>query len=71
MKRIFQNGWNRLWELTDLYVVDNIVNLTGRAAFQAGGAVRRVQTGQLQSYGAVLAAGAIVIVVVVYAANPL
>ncbi|GAB4328472.1 MAG: NADH-quinone oxidoreductase subunit L [Dehalococcoidia bacterium] len=69
--RVFQEGWNRLIELFDTYVVDAIVNGSGAVTARASGMLRTVQTGQAQFYAFVLGAGAIVIIVAVYTANPL
>ncbi|HMO53601.1 MAG TPA: hypothetical protein PJ994_03785 [Tepidiformaceae bacterium] len=69
--RIFQRGWNRLLELNDRYVVDGLVNGTGRVAREASSRLKVVQTGQLQSYGLGVAAGVIILAVAVFAANPL
>ena len=71
VKQIFQNGWNRLLEANDRYVVDGLVNGSARAAREASTRLRGIQTGQLQSYGLGIAAGVVVIVVAIYAANPL
>jgi NADH-quinone oxidoreductase subunit L len=69
--RILQRGWNRLLELNDRYVVDGIVNGTGRVFREASTRLKVVQTGQLQSYGLGVAAGVIILAVAVFAANPL
>jgi NADH-quinone oxidoreductase subunit L len=69
--RIFQNGWNRLLELNDKWVVDGAVNGSGILVRQISTRARALQTGQLQSYGLGLAAGVIILVVAVFAANPL
>jgi len=69
--RIFQRGWNRLLELNDRYVFDGIVNGSARVARDASSRLRTIQTGQIQSYGLGIAAGVVVIVLAVYAANPL
>jgi NADH-quinone oxidoreductase subunit L len=68
---IFQNGWNRLLELNDKYVVDGAVNGSGILVREISSRARSLQTGQLQSYGLGLAAGVIILVVAVFAANPL
>ena len=69
--RIMQRGWNRLLQANDRYVVDGIVNGSGRLAREASSRLRFVQTGQVQSYGLGFVAGIIVIVIAVYTANPL
>jgi NADH-quinone oxidoreductase subunit L len=69
--RIMQGGWNRLLQANDKYVVDGIVNGTGRVAREASSRLRTIQTGQVQGYGLGIVAGILVIVVAVYAANPL
>jgi NADH-quinone oxidoreductase subunit L len=69
--RIMQRGWNRLLELNDKYVVDGVVNGTGRLGREASARLRTIQTGQVQGYGLGIVAGVVVIVAAVYAANPL
>ncbi len=69
--RIMQGGWNRLLQANDKYVVDGIVNGSGRLAREASSRLRVIQTGQVQGYGLGIVAGILVIVVAVYAANPL
>jgi NADH-quinone oxidoreductase subunit L len=69
--RIMQRGWNRLLQANDRYVVDGVVNGSGRLAREASSRLRFIQTGQLQSYGLGFVAGVIVIVIAVYTANPL
>ncbi len=71
VKTIFQRGWNRMLELNDRYVVDGMVNGTGRVARDASTRLKTIQTGQLQSYGLGLAAGVIILAVAVFTANPL
>ncbi len=70
-KVVLQRGWNRLLELNDRYVVDGAVNGAGRAAAFASSRLRVIQNGQPQAYGLGLAAGVIVVVLAVFAANPL
>ena len=62
---LFQRGWNRLVEAFDAFAVDGAVNGTGWLAAQSGRALRHVQTGQVQLYGAVIAAGAIIVALIV------
>jgi len=69
--RLFQGGWNRLLAANDKYVVDGIVNGSGRLVSSASSRMRSIQTGQIQSYGLGIVAGVVVIVVAVFAANPL
>ncbi len=69
--RILQRGWNRLLELNDKYIVDGVVNGTGRVAREASTRLKVVQTGQLQSYGLGVAAGVIILALAVFTANPL
>ncbi|MGE3074309.1 MAG: NADH-quinone oxidoreductase subunit L [Dehalococcoidia bacterium] len=69
--RIMQRGWNRLLQANDRYVVDGVVNGSARAAREASSRLRLIQTGQVQGYGLGIVAGILVIVVAVYAANPL
>jgi NADH-quinone oxidoreductase subunit L len=70
-KTLFQRAWNRLVELVDTYIVDGIVNGSGWLTREASARVGIIQTGQLQLYGAGIAAGVVVIVAVIFAANPL
>ena len=69
--RILHRGWNRLLQANDKYVVDGIVDGSARLAREASARLRYIQTGQFQSYGLGFIAGIVVIVVAVYAANPL
>ncbi len=71
IKRVFQNGWNRLMELNDKYVFDGIVNGAATLASNLSMRARVLQNGQLQTYGLGIAAGVIIVTVAVYAANPL
>ena len=71
VKTFFQRGWNRLLELNDRYVIDGVINGSGRLARTVSDHLQVIQTGQLQAYRAILVAGVIVIVAAVYAANPL
>jgi NADH:ubiquinone oxidoreductase subunit 5 (subunit L)/multisubunit Na+/H+ antiporter MnhA subunit len=71
VKFLFQRCWNRLIELIDTYVVDGAVNGSGWVTRRASDRLRVIQTGQLQLYGAGVAAGVVVIVAVIYTANPL
>ncbi len=71
VKFVLQRGWNRLLELNDRYVVDGIVNGSGRFAAEVSSRLRVIQTGQVQGYGLGLVAGVVVVVIAVYSANPL
>ncbi len=71
VRTVMQKGWNRLLELNDRYIVDGIVNGSGRIIRSASFRSRAIQNGQLQTYGLGLAAGVIVVVVAVFTANPL
>ena len=71
VRTVLQNGWNRLLELNDRYVVDGAVNGSARLARQLSTRGRVLQNGQLQSYGLGFAAGIIILVVAVFTANPL
>ncbi len=71
VKTIFQKGWNRLLQMNDRYVVDGIVNGSGRLTREISDRARAIQTGQLQSYGLGFVAGVVILVVAVFAANPL
>ncbi|MEO6398520.1 MAG: NADH-quinone oxidoreductase subunit L, partial [Tepidiformaceae bacterium] len=71
VKTIFQKGWNRLLQMNDRYVVDGIVNSSGRLTRGLSERARAIQTGQLQSYGLGFVAGVVILVVAVFAANPL
>jgi NADH-quinone oxidoreductase subunit L len=71
VKIVFQKGWNRLLELNDKYVIDGIVNGSGRVTAAASGRLRVIQTGQVQGYGLGIAVGVVAVVIAVYAASPL
>jgi NADH-quinone oxidoreductase subunit L len=71
VKLVLQRGWNALLQANDRYVVDGIVNGTGRAGRELSSRLRLAQSGQVQSYGLAIGAGVVIIVVAVYAANPL
>ena len=65
--RMFVNGLCYILELFDTYVVDGIVNGFAKLSMVSGGAIRRVQTGQLQFYGLALIVGVVVVIAVWYA----
>ncbi len=71
VKTVLQKGWNRLLEMNDRYVVDGLVNGSGRVTRDVSMRLRAIQNGQLQTYGLGIAAGVIVVVVAVFTANPL
>ena len=71
VRNILQRGWNRLLQLNDQYVVDGVVNGSGRLTRQLSSRLRVIQTGQLQTYGLGVAAGVLILVLAVYTANPL
>ncbi|MCK6565948.1 MAG: hypothetical protein L6Q80_14545, partial [Dehalococcoidia bacterium] len=64
-------GWNRLLELTDRYVIDGVANGSGRLVRGVSSGLRPIQNGLLQTYGLGFAAGVIIFVLAVFAANPL
>ncbi|MDP2729386.1 MAG: NADH-quinone oxidoreductase subunit L [Dehalococcoidales bacterium] len=53
-------------EKIDTYVVDGTVNGVAEGAYAEGGAIRRMQTGQLQLYGLAIGIGIIAIILVMY-----
>jgi NADH-quinone oxidoreductase subunit L len=63
---ILQNGIFRLIELFDIYVVDGIVNGVAKIAIVASSVFRRLQTGQLQSYGLAIVLGVLIVMVVLF-----
>jgi NADH-quinone oxidoreductase subunit L len=65
--RVLYEGLFKLVQLFDTYVVDGIVNGLGKITVAASGALRKVQTGQLQSYGLAIAIGVVIIVAVFFA----
>jgi len=71
VRRFFMRGWNRVLELNDRYIVDGAVNGSGRLAREVSLRLRPAQNGLLQTYGLGFAAGVIIFVVAVFAANPL
>ena len=71
VRKIFQGGWNRLMQASDTYIVDGLVNGTGRVARGASTRLKVIQTGQVQSYGLGIVAGAIILALAVFTANPL
>ena len=68
---VFQRGWNRLVEQFDTLAVDGAVNGTGWVGQQSSRVLRHAQTGQVQLYGAGIAAGVFIVAIIVFIANPL
>ncbi|MGH2609466.1 MAG: NADH-quinone oxidoreductase subunit L, partial [Tepidiformaceae bacterium] len=68
---VFYGGVLRICQLFDTYVIDGAVNGSGRLGAWSSGQLRAIQNGQVQAYQWSLAAGVIIIVVAVFAANPL
>ena len=52
--------------LFDKYIIDGIVNGTGRFVRGLGGVTRRSESGFLQNYGAVLFGGALLLMIAVF-----
>ncbi len=67
----FQRGWNRLVEQFDTFGVDGTVNGVGWVGQQSSRVLRHAQTGQVQLYGAGIAAGVFIVAIIVFIANPL
>ncbi len=65
--RVLYDGLFRLIELFDNYVVDGVVNGTAKVTVLSSSVVRRVQTGQLQSYGLAIVLGVLIITGVIFA----
>jgi NADH-quinone oxidoreductase subunit L len=66
--RLLVDGLFYAIQLFDTYVVDGIVNGLAKLTMVTGGSVRKVETGQLQTYGLVFALGVIIIMVIYFAA---
>ena len=60
--RGFYGGLSRGLDWADKSIVDKAVNWVGLLSTNVGGALRQVQTGQLQGYGMAISAGVLVIV---------
>jgi NADH-quinone oxidoreductase subunit L len=71
VRRAFHRGWNRALELFDRWVVDGAVNGSGQLGRLVSDRLRLVQNGQVQAYGLGFAAGVVILVVAVFATNPL
>ncbi len=54
-------GARLAYDYFDQKVVDGVVNGSGRGASETGGLLRRIQTGRIQQYAALLFAGAAVL----------
>ena len=67
----FQHGWNRLVQAFDTHIIDGAVNGTGWVGAQSSNLLRHAQTGQVQLYGAGIAAGVFIVAIIVFIANPL
>ena len=65
--RVLYDGLFRLIELFDTYVVDGTVNGAAKVTVVSSSVVRRVQTGQLQSYGLAIVLGVLIITAVIAA----
>jgi len=65
--RVLYDSLFRLIELFDIYVVDGTVNGVAKVTVVSSSIVRRVQTGQLQSYGLAIVLGVLIIMAVVAA----
>ena len=61
----FQRGWNQLVERFDTLAVDGAVNGVGWVGTQSSRVLRHAQTGQVQLYGAGIAAGVFIIAIIV------
>lgn len=68
---LLQNGWNRLLELNDKWVVDGAANGSAKAVSFVSDRLRTVQNGQIQAYGLGIGAGVFAIIIAVFAADPL
>ena len=65
--RVLVNGLFYRVQQFDTYVVDGTVNGLGKITVRAGGTLRRLQTGQLQSYGLAIVVGVVIIMAVFFA----
>jgi NADH-quinone oxidoreductase subunit L len=65
--RVLVNGLFYRIQQFDTYVVDGTVNGLGKIPVKASSALRRLQTGQLQSYGLAIVIGVVIIVAVFFA----
>ncbi len=60
---VLYRGIFRLFELIDKYIVDGIVNGLAQLALFTGRSARKLQSGQLQSYGLAIVVGLIIILI--------
>ena len=60
--RLFYSGLARGLDWGDKSIIDRLVNGIGWMGANAGGALRQVQTGQLQGYGVAISVGILVVV---------
>jgi len=67
--RILYDGLFLIIQTFDTYVVDGIVNGVAKIAVILGRTIRRLQTGQLQSYGLAIGLGVIIIVLAWFAST--
>jgi len=65
--KVLCNGLFYVIQMFDTYVVDGIVNGLAQVAVFAGSILRRLQTGQLQSYGLAIGMGVLIIMLVWFA----
>jgi len=65
--RVLVNGIFYQIQQFDTYVVDGIVNGLGKITVTASGTLRKLQTGQLQSYGLAIMLGVLIIMAVFFA----
>ena len=61
VRRGLYRGLARSLDWADKSIVDRLVNIVGWTGANIGGALRQVQTGQLQSYGVVISVGILAI----------
>jgi NADH-quinone oxidoreductase subunit L len=62
VRRAFYGSSARALDWIDKNIIDRIFNVTGWLGANIGGALRQLQTGQLQGYGAVISVGILVII---------
>ena len=59
--RFFRKASGLVYRGIDQFVVDGVVNGSGSVSTESGQLLRRLQTGKVQQYGAILFAGATVL----------
>jgi len=64
--KVLLGGLFRVFQFFDARVVDGIVNGVARLTMVTGRGIRRLSTGQLQFYGLLMAAGILIIFLIVY-----